>query len=337
MQTQDELVERFQCDINRIVTDFIDNYALRYEEEVANLSDPLLRWFDFVIRYILPSPRKIFASNKFPKKLNANVESALRNIEKLIQNGDDINPYQSKGLTLHNDTSANKRQRRTDFLWADWGIHHLHLTNAPISAGSYFSDRSNWLLFCLVGSDFVCFIDIRNHGESDLFSDPDLIKTLAESWPEIMERYRIKGVLASPAPHTAPQIPTLRKGGVSSFVTIGSHVYMGPGMGVTSASTPTRVSMAMMNAKRYIRELAKIVFDPASQFKKESAASGVTDPEYGIALTKEGLAVHEKKENKAFVLPRGTGAGGKSFLAELHDLIAPVWAIDFVLNKSGNA
>lgn len=337
MQTQDELRDRFQCDVDRIARDFIDAYTLKHEEEVANLSDPLLRWFDFVMRYIPLSPRKILLSNKFPKELNPDVESALRNIARLIKNGDDINPYQSKGLILHNDPSANKRQQRTDFLWADWGIHHFHLTNAPMSAGSYFSVRSDWLLFCLVGSDFVCFIDVRNHGESDLFSDPDLIKTIAESWPEIIERYRINGVLELHVPHTASEIATFRKGGVSSFVTVGSHVYMAPGMGVTTASTPTRVSIAMMNVKRYIPELAKIVFNPASQFKKESATAGVTDPEYGIAVTIQGLVVHEKNENKAFVLPRGMSSGNKSFLAELNDLIAPVWAIDFIFNKEENA
>ena len=122
MQTQQELENQFHKDIDRIVKDLINNYELKYEEEVANLSEPLLRWQDFFTRYIPPRPRQIFASNKFPKNLSAEADSALHHLERLIQNGANINPYQSKGLMMHNDTSANKRQQRTDLLWADWGI-----------------------------------------------------------------------------------------------------------------------------------------------------------------------------------------------------------------------
>jgi len=334
MQTLQELKNRFHGDIDRIVMNLIDEYGLRFEEEVENLSEPLLRWLDFVTRYIAPHPRKIFASNKFPKKLSVEAEKSLHHLEKLIQSGADLNPYQSKGLILHNDTSANKRQQRTDLLWADWGIHHLHLTTELIETGKYFSDRSKWVLFCIVGDDFLGLIDIREHSESEIFSNPDLIKTVAESWPEIMDRYRINGVLATSAVPTATEIATLQKGGVASFVRIGNQVYMGPGMGVTSASTPTRVSMAMISISKYIRELAKIVNDQTSQFKIESAKSGITDPEYSIGLTPQGLAVYEKHENKAFVFPRGSSVGGKSFLAELHDQIAPEWTINYITKKS---
>jgi hypothetical protein len=337
MQTQQELKNRFDEDIDHIVKDLIDGYGLRHEEEVGNLSEPLLRWIDFVTRYIAPRPRKIFASNKFPKTLSTEAEEALRHLKKLIESGSDINPYQSKGLILHNDTSANKRQKRTDLLWADWGIYHLHLTTAPIASGKYFSERTTkWLLFCIIGDDFLGLIDIRDHSEPELFSNPDLIKTVVESWPEIMERYRINGVLSASTTLTATEIATLRKGGVSSFVTIGDNqVYMGPGMGVTTASTPIRVTMAIVNIRRYLRELARIVHNPTSQFKTESAKSGITNPEYSISLTPQGLAVYEKHQDKAFIFPRGARlGGGKSFLAELHDLIAPEWAIDFVTKKS---
>src|ERR1019366_7293563 len=150
MQTQNDLKSGCRNDIDRIVNELIDDYGLRYEQEVANLSDPLLRGLDFVLRYIRPVPRTILVSNKFPKQLDAGTERALHRLEQLIQEGGDINPYQSKGLILHNDTSGSKRQQRTDLLWADWGIHHLHLDDTPIPNGSYFSDRnSDWLLFCM--------------------------------------------------------------------------------------------------------------------------------------------------------------------------------------------
>ena len=137
-------------------------------------------------------------------------------------------------------------------------------------------------------------------------------------------------MLASNTPNTPAEVATLRKAGISSFVTIGNQVYMGPGMGITSASTPTRVSMTIFKIRKYIKALVEIVYDPTNQFKTESAASGIFAPEYSISLTKRGLAVYEKYENKAFVFPRVTHLEGNNFLAELHDLIAPEWAVDFV-------
>lgn len=333
MQTLQELENRFHEGIDRVVKELINDYGLRHEEEVRNLSDPLLRWQDFVIRYIANRPRKIFASNKFPKKLEIDIEKSLHHLETLVQRGSDLNPYQSKGLMLYNDASANKRQQRTDFLWADWGIHHLHLTIAPLVSGKYFSERSKWLLFCVVGTDFFCLIDIKSHDEPELFSNPDLLMTMANSWPKIMEQYRINGLLSANKAYSAIEISALRKGGVSSFVTIGNEVFIGPGMGVTTASTSTRVSMVTNNIRRYIAELAKIVHDSTNQFKVESFKSGVTNPEYSICLTPRGLAVYEEHEKKAFVLPRGSVVGRRSFLTELHDQIAPEWAIDFAMKK----
>lgn len=337
MQSETELTALFQANVDKIIETFIDTYGLKHGQEVTNLSDPLLRWLDFVTRYIPLRPRTVFLSNKFPKKLDADIEAALKNLASLIDNGSDINPYQSKGLILYNDTSATKRQQRTDLLWADWGIYHLHLATRPISSRQYFSERSEWLLFCMFGVDFACFIDVRNHGDENLFSDPDLIKTIADSWPEIMERYHVKDVFAPGKQHNSSEIASLRKGGVSSFVTIGNQVYMGPGMGVTTASTSTKASLAIVNVRRYIRKLATIVADPASQFRTESAASGIKNPEYSIVLTVRGLGVYEKNEDKVFLLPRGTNSKNRSFIVELHDLIAPEWAVRYMFAKSGGA
>lgn len=327
MQTQEELRAQFASDIDRISNDFINLYGLKYEQEAPNLSNPLLRWLDFVLRYIPPTPRTIYKSNRFPVAPDQVTADALAKIENAICHGIDINPYQSKGLILHNDTSGDKRQRRTDLLWAEWGIHHLHLSSTEIPSGTYFSQRSNWLLFCIAGDDFICFIDIKNHGEPDLFSNPSLIEAVAESWPEMMAHYKLNGILPSETTRSPSDIAALRKGGVSSFIHIGSHVYMGPGMGITTASTPTKISMSTIRISQYLEELSKIVADPESQFKMESYSSGTTNPIYSLALTKNGLSIYEKNENKAFVFPRYKQGGVKSFLAELHDLVAPEWAI----------
>jgi hypothetical protein len=333
MQSQEDLYQRLQLDVDRIATDFINDYGLKFEEELAGLSEPLLRWLDFTTRYIAPTPRAVLLSNRFPKTFPPQVEAALLVIEQLFKSGQDVNPYQSKGLILHNDTSGTKRQQRTDLLWADWGIHHLHLTTSSSQQGSYFMPRSDWILFCLIGNDFVGFIDVKNHSEQDVFSDPDLIKAVAETWPKLMERFRIEGVFSSNTSPTPSEITTLRREGISPLVKIHDQVYMGPGSGVTGASTPTRVSLSCIKIRRYIRELSKMVFDTSGQFKTDAKAMGLSNPEYSLERTAQGLAVFENVSSKAFVLPRQANANNQSYISELHDLVAPSWAINFAVNK----
>lgn len=334
MQTQKNLEVRFHDDIDQIAMNLIQAYGLRYEEEAEDLSEPLLRWQDFVFRYITPKPRAIIISNKFPMALDTETQKKFEHFESLIRSGADLNPYQSKGLILHNDTSLKKRQLRTDLLWADWGIHHLHLAPKSTTVTKYFSDRSKWLLFCIVGDDFIGLIDIIGHDDPELFSNPDLMRTVFESWPRIMDRYRMNSILPANIAPSATEIAGLRKSGISSPLTINNKTYMPIGMGVSTASTSTRVTIAINKIRKNIRELAKLVENPEGQFKTESTKSGVIDPEYSIVLTPRGLAVYEKHENKAFVLPRVTKPDEENFITELHDLVAPQWAIDFMTKKN---
>lgn len=215
MQTEKQLEVRFHSDIHKIATNLIQEYGLRYKGEADYLSEPLLRWQDFVFRYIASKPRAIVESNKFPMALDAETQKNLEHLKFLIINGTYLNPYQSKGLILHNDTSLKKRQLRTDLLWADWGIHHLHLSPKPTTVTKYFSDRSKWLLFCIVGDDFIGLIDIMNHDDPELYSNPDLMRTVSESWPRIMGKYRMNSILPASATPSATEIAMLRKIGVS--------------------------------------------------------------------------------------------------------------------------
>lgn len=165
---------RFFRNIDEIALDFIRMVGLEFKKEIPHLSDPLHRWMDFRLRYIDPVPRQVFLSDKFPKKLPPMVSSSLQKMVDKLQSGIDINPYQSKGLIRFNDISTKRRNKRTDLLWADWRITHLHLTDRPIQDGEYFSDRrcSNgecWLLFCIVTGDTVALVDVRAHGACQSF------------------------------------------------------------------------------------------------------------------------------------------------------------------------
>jgi hypothetical protein len=337
MQSQRDLEDQFTSDAQKIASDLVEEYDLTFEEDVPTLSDPLLRWLDFAARYISPRPRTIVTSRAFPKALDPEVEKALRIIETKIRNGKDINPFQSKGLVLHNDTSGRKRQSRTDLLWAEWGIHHLHLSAEAIPPSSYFSLRSSWLLFCIVEDDAVGFVDVRGHSDTNLFSDRSLLELVARSWPHFMDRFKLNGALAANGSTDANDLAKLRESGISTVVELDGHVYMPPGMGVTTASTSARVTSSLVKVKHRLREVANLVERADSQFKLEAAAAGLQEPKFSLIISAKGLAVFETVRQVAYPFPRKDSSGDTRPLAELHDLLVPDWALKHLLRDPSEA
>ncbi len=330
---------RFYRDLERIMTDLVSAFRLEFKQEIQHLDDPLFRWLDFRLRYIDPIPRQIFVSRKFPKKLPSSVEKGLRCLVDLIHQGKDVNAYQSKGLVRFNDVSAKKRAKRTDLLWADWGIIHLHITDNPTVSGEFFSDRvcsdgEAWLLFCIFIGDTVGFIDVRPHEDKNLFSDQDLIKTVKESWPDYMERFRLNGLLPSREGFTNAEINSLRANGVCTPICIDDDVYMGPGMGVTSASTSMRVTDKAGRVLDWIDSLATMADDENGQLWRDVKSFGVENPEFELCLTPQGLAIFEPKADVAFTFSKKKVDESSAYFSQMVDLICPEWALKALMANS---
>jgi len=329
-QDRTDLAAAFHSDIDEMCGKLIETYDLKYEQTGdAGLHEPLLRWMDFRLRYIDPQPRKFVVSKKFPLSLPDDIGRALANIEKLIMTGGDLNPYQSATLTKFNDTSGVKRQKRTDGLWADWGVHHLHLSDEPVTAGEAYSKRSDWLLFCAIFPDAIAFIDVRRHGEDEIFQQRHLVETLLTSWPEYAEQYRLKGALglANKTVPTPTDTAALRRAGVANLIELNGKVYAPPGMGVTTAATATRVSYARNDVRRWTSEIAKLVNDPEGQYQKKAKEAGIIEPQFAISVLPDGdLAIHETTCPMAWRLPRLNAKNPKDLFCALHNLILPQWA-----------
>lgn len=324
--TEEQLASALNRDLEDLAAELVRAFGLKHEGEDPRLASAMMRWLDFRLRYIDPRPRRIVVSSQFPKRMTPEAEKALHRMERFIMEGVDVNPYQGKGLTLHNDTSGKRRQWRTDLLWADWGIHHLHLTQAPFADGSYFSPRSDWLLFCMVGQEEIGLIDVRHHDEANVFSDPELIQIAIRSWPEAMERYRLNGVLPGSEAATAAQIYDRRRGGIAGPVVVDDAVYVGPGMGVTTASTPTRLSMVLIRIRRYIQALARLIVDPSGQFQ-QAMRKDVSSPQFRIGVTQRGIGVFEEKSNIAWPWPERQEGQPLSYLHELREWLCPSWVV----------
>ncbi|SIQ57560.1 hypothetical protein SAMN05880558_10483 [Aeromonas sp. RU39B] len=330
-----ELHKKFYKNINSIAESLIELYSLKFKKDAPGLNDPLMRWLDFRLRYVDTHAREITLSNKFPKKdLPCDAQNALLKFCKMIEEGDDINPYQGRGLVLRHDTSGDKRDSRTDLLWADWGIHHFHLSDAPIPQGQYFSKSADYLLFCLISHDVVAFIDVLLHPSKEGFSNKGLIETLVLNWPDYMDRYKLKGILSNGESQCSEsEIYELRKSGITPCMTINNEVYMGPGLGLTTASTSVRVGAVRGQVSKFIRGLAVEVTDPKGRFRTKDILQLGEFSDFSIVLTPNGLAVYEANTEHAFLFPRSSPYKIPTLMENIHDLIFPNWARETLLLK----
>lgn len=330
-----EIESRFLQELGEIALNFIKAFGLKFEQQVENLNDPLLRWVDFRLRYIDPAPRRIVLSKQFPRRLPRDIASKLNRMATRISRGENINQFQGAGLVLHHDTSGKKKQLRTDLLWADWGISHLHLSDENgTSKGKTFSARADWLLFVLITKNECAFIDIKHHQKPYVFSSQSLIETVAKSWPEWIEQYQLKGILPGTQRYTPEELHQLRRSGLSPLTTIGNKVYMGPGMGITSAATSLHAGTKSDRVFECVTYLAQMICDPDDQFQKFACASKIVNPEFHLCITPKGLAVFEEKSDMAWLLPRAKLDTKENFLEELHNLLAPEWAITHLLENT---
>lgn len=329
---------RFRKNLDKIATDLIAIFDLQFSQKVPNLSDPIHRWIDFRLRYIDPMPRTILASNKFPKRLPATVETGFLALQKSIIEGKDINSYQSKGLIKFNDLSGTNSAKRTDLLWADWGISHLHITDKQMTTGEFFSPRKcsdgeSWLLFCIFGRDCALLVDIKKHSDDELFVDQSMMDTIYQSWPAYMEQFRLNGILPSPAAtrHTNQDIQNIRTNGLTTYTTIDGKVFMGPGMGITTASTPLVVTRKSDEVIDWICQLADFASNQNESLHLTTRSYGIENPEFDLSLTPQGLAIVETSMKIAFTFPKGRNDASAIFCERMENLFFPTWALKRVL------
>lgn len=316
----------FDDDIDEIAQDLIDAFNLTFEEEDQNLKDPLIRWLDYRLRHIDASPRQTLKSIDFDQRVPADSLAALNAFIALSESGGDLNPFQTKTIK-RNDTSGIKRQLRTDGLWADWGIHHAHLTEVPVPAGEEFSDRSEWLVFFLVFPDQLALIDVRLHNEKGIFQAVDLVEKVIRSWPEIAKRFEVKGVvgLARQPATDAESVKQLRRG-VTQMLEVDGTVYMPPGMGVTTAATSTRVSLARNRLKTMARDVGKAMLEPSSPIMIAAAAENVTDPMLSLRVLPNGFLTIVS-ERPALQAPFSASLAEGDARREIQQtLVPPAWA-----------
>lgn len=151
-------------------------------DEVSRLSDSDIphHYFDAQRRRITNTPRTIKIGDNFVCPPEHEIGWAI--LQEKVREGKEINSYLSKGhASLHNH----------DGLLAEWGVHHFHLGAAPCTKTPTYMGRTGPLLYALVTNETFYAINIYNH---DSFADEDVLESIHRNWPEIISRYRAKGI-----------------------------------------------------------------------------------------------------------------------------------------------
>lgn len=338
-QSAQGIKTEFFQNLEAIAKDLIKIYALKFKSEVTHLADPVQRWMDFRLRYIEPEKRKVFASKEFPSALPNTVVNGLKMLMRKIKAGHDINGYQSKGFIKFNDVGGNNKAKRTDLLWADWGIHHLHISDMSPLNNEFFaprkcSDGENWLLFCFFLQGQVFFIDIKKHDETGLFQDYGLLEKIYANWPGYLERFELKGIKGSGYEHrrSAEELEQIRSAGGNPIIEIDGKAFISPTGGITTGATSGGVMQKMMGLRWWLSELANQIADPEHSIHTKLKALGVIDPQYRLAITPKGLIIVETTKNIGLHFSRDKQDPFSIQARQHQQLIFPSWALKKVAN-----
>lgn len=329
-------VEKFNADIAEIALDLVHAYGLAYVASGPTMGAMALhRWMDYRLRHIALTPRRVEKSSRFPiQGLPDEISRALSILETKFKDGEDLNPYLSK-TTINNDVSSNRQKLRTDGLWADWRIHHLHLTTAPIAPNERFSKRSDWLLFVMIFDDVVAFIDVRGHGEEDIWTQSDLLIAFIDSWPAQAEPYRVRKMLLTSRPEGPKDLKLLRDQGINSPIEHNGEYYLGLGRGITMANTSAAASMACTNIARGIHYIAKWLDHNNNPIRVELNGLGIESPQFNLAVGDRGLFIATPNCTwLSWRLNEFDQQGNRTYFKLIQDMLLPTWAISTLMAHS---
>jgi hypothetical protein len=176
--------------------------------------------------------------------LDTDYNEAYEEIKKRILNSDDVNPFLSKQAL---------NPELNDYLFLDWNIHHLHLNKENL--GSYFNERSDYLLMILFKENIAYFIDVEFHPNDDVFVKKEYLKIIKDNWPGILEPCELKGVADLNFHPTNEEISAVRNQQVRFLLKIDDKVYVPLGGGISTAGAGMQHLTKAIQWKHYIDSL----------------------------------------------------------------------------------
>ena len=237
----------------------------------------LSRWFNWRDRQVEPRPRNVHESSELLCSQEASDHATeLSEIKAEIVAGADLTPRLSnRAQTAYTPSAAQgplQHRHDLDLLISDWGIHHLHLAQAP--------DRSGLLLFVVFRPDDAYLVQLLPHGH---WSGKSLVEIIMRNWPDAGMLTRLNGAVGLTQNFADSEHQMLRQAGLSQLVEIDGAVYMARPMSLAGmAVDSTRRADQIMRTLHAWRErlssdpLALDVLTRSNGF--ELSGSGAWEP-----------------------------------------------------------
>lgn len=208
-------IEKYRGDLVKSILDTYNRDGIQYKVKSKDYNTVVESYLNLLNRLIGPQKRTVHISKEIQTKINGKDAESVRlkglvlDMQKKMENGIDVNGHLSK--TIIRDIHKN------DMLLDDWRICHLHLDYRD---GDFFDmsrPMSSDLLFAVVLSNNVYFLDITNHGVDD-FADLDYLKIMKNNFEnELLVKH--EDVISINADLNTPNdVKQMRNCGVNFFI-----------------------------------------------------------------------------------------------------------------------
>jgi hypothetical protein len=249
------LVDRLELKIRRYVV------ATMPESRDVDLRDmpmqELLTAFgNWRYRCPSPSPRRTHLSREMSRRLRSGTDKRiLETLIGRIQTGGDLKPHLSRNVLVGIEPEGktpHHRRRDLDLLLAEWGVHHLHMSDREESDG--FVERTSDLLFAVVNREDAYLVDVYPHGS---WADRSVVETIVRNWPQAEFFPSSKYVTGLSQHFDKDDSAELRRASVNLALEIDGRVYSPPGqtLGGTPLAVSTRVMSLIWELKQWRDEL----------------------------------------------------------------------------------
>ena len=274
----------FTNDLCKIAKQFLDHYGVDSSSAERVFIE---MWMNVCLKLIPKQKYQVFRSKSLTSKsLSQDISDGIDSVKEKLEQGVAVTPHMSKGVL---DGSF------TDLLLSDWGIYHLHL---GLSMDGNFIKRTKEVLFLTLHESRAYFIDVRDHGrngEKHVFAQLDLLQTLADEFPGVIERFEFRGFTdVSPIITDPAEIIKYRNEGVEIYHKINGKIYAPMGGGITSARTSAQAVTATDNLLIWANKLEKEInetreevddsFSQASNYEADKADFHLCKDDNGFLL-----------------------------------------------------
>jgi hypothetical protein len=211
-----------------------------------------LDWLHYRARMIAPVKRRVRRAKEMGA-INSSADvslAAISDIENRLRDGKTLIPYISRKI------SDEKDNHKADLMVNDWAVHHFHPRPIDLIDGK--AKRGGPLLFAYIDATEAVLLCVGKHGD---WTKQELVECFRRTAPDILERFRLRGISANGPMFTPREHGALRISGMSIPIAMGRNAYVPIGFGLTSSSHSLRLVMLRNNFFNGYRRLYNQVRD----------------------------------------------------------------------------